>query len=415
MFASIHASGNLLLLLDCAQQFSPLVETTSENTVTFDVRGLYRLWGSDAKIAQEIHHRVGIPANIAIAANPDAAVYAAQGLAGITVIPPGHEMQVLAPLSLIHLSCPPEMGELFELWGIRTFGQFAQLPPLGVAARLGEEGVYWQRLAQGAGQRQLRLMGETASFVREMDLEDPIPQLEPLFFVLGRFLRELCTELSARSLATNEIRLRLPLGAEEEHRVILRLPAPMVDVKALLKLLQLDLEERPPNAPITGIHLEMLPVKPRIFQDDLFAPAYPSPEKTELTIARIRHLVGVENIGSPRVLDTHKPDGFVMEPFTPAPQRHVAPAEKPIRFAFRRFRPPQPAQVVTDPRPVQVTSAVVRGEVGMAKGPWFTSGHWWRTDSWNREEWDIALRNGALYRIFRDLTSAAWFVEGNYD
>ena len=137
MFASIHASGNLLLLLDCAQQFSPLVETTSENTVTFDVRGLYRLWGSDAKIAQEIHHRVGIPANIAIAANPDAAVYAAQGLAGITVIPPGHEMQVLAPLSLIHLSCPPEMGELFELWGIRTFGQFAQLPPLGVAARLG--------------------------------------------------------------------------------------------------------------------------------------------------------------------------------------------------------------------------------------------------------------------------------------
>jgi MFS family permease len=71
--------------------------------------------GMLALIAQEIHHRVGIPANIAIAANPDAAVYAAQGLAGITVIPPGHEMQVLAPLSLIHLSCPPEMGERFEL------------------------------------------------------------------------------------------------------------------------------------------------------------------------------------------------------------------------------------------------------------------------------------------------------------
>ena len=34
---------------------------------------------------------------------------------------------------------------------------------------------------------------------------------------------------------------------------------------------------------------------------------------------------------------------------------------------------------------------------------------------WNREEWDIALRDGALYRIFRDLAAEAWFVEGNYD
>jgi len=60
-------------------------------------------------------------------------------------------------------------------------------------------------------------------------------------------------------------------------------------------------------------------------------------------------------------------------------------------------------------------SAVARGAVGIAKGPWFTSGNWWRTDAWNREEWDIALRSGALYRIFRDLRNEAWFVEGNYD
>jgi hypothetical protein len=70
---------------------------------------------------------------------------------------------------------------------------------------------------------------------------------------------------------------------------------------------------------------------------------------------------------------------------------------------------------VVEQQPVHITSAAVRGEVLMAKGPWLTSGHWWRRDAWNREEWDVALRGGALYRIFRDLTTELWFVEGNYD
>ena len=49
-----------------------------------------------------------------------------------------------------------ELAELLHLWGIRTFGEFAKLPPLGVAARLGDEGIHLQRLARGEGYRQLR-------------------------------------------------------------------------------------------------------------------------------------------------------------------------------------------------------------------------------------------------------------------
>jgi hypothetical protein len=86
-----------------------------------------------------------------------------------------------------------------------------------------------------------------------------------------------------------------------------------------------------------------------------------------------------------------------------------------VSLAFRRFRPPQTAHVITEQRPVHITSPAARGAVEIAKGPWFTSGNWWRTDMWNREEWDIALRSGALYRIFRDLRTETWFVEGNYD
>jgi hypothetical protein len=82
MFAAIHCPGNLPILLDCARRFSPLIEITSSDTVTFDIRGLGHLYGSPTTIANQINRSIGISANIAIAANPDAAIHAAKRFFG---------------------------------------------------------------------------------------------------------------------------------------------------------------------------------------------------------------------------------------------------------------------------------------------------------------------------------------------
>ena len=84
MYCCIYASGNWPILLHCAQQFSPLIETHPD-MVVFDARGLEALHGPPASLAAAVDRAVGIPANIAIAANPDAAIHAARGIAGITV------------------------------------------------------------------------------------------------------------------------------------------------------------------------------------------------------------------------------------------------------------------------------------------------------------------------------------------
>jgi len=73
MFACLHAPGNLPLLVDCANHFSPLIEETSTDTVVFDIRGLQCIYGAPEQIASAIHRRVGVAANLAIASNPDAA------------------------------------------------------------------------------------------------------------------------------------------------------------------------------------------------------------------------------------------------------------------------------------------------------------------------------------------------------
>src|SRR3954468_10191342 len=100
MFACLHAPGNSPLLVECAGYFSPLIEETSPDTVVFDIRGLRSLYGSAEQVAAEIQRRVGIEANLAIATNPDAAVHAARGIRGVTILTPRRTAEVLAPLPL---------------------------------------------------------------------------------------------------------------------------------------------------------------------------------------------------------------------------------------------------------------------------------------------------------------------------
>src|SRR5205823_6614623 len=144
-----------------------------------------------------------------------------------------------------------------------------------------------------------------------------------------------------------------------EHTVSLRLPVPMLDSKAFLKMLQLDLNGRPPGAPVLKAHLKLEPVKPRRTQHGLFMPSSPEPEKLELTVARLRHLVGDGQVGTPERADTHRPDSFFMRPFAPCPaaaaQGMTAVAEEHARLCLRRFRPPRYAQViVVNHQPVRV-------------------------------------------------------------
>jgi protein ImuB len=415
MYVCIHAPGNLPLLIECARGFSPHIEEIGDDTVVFDVRGLASLYGPPPQLAREIDRRVGIAANIAIASNPDAAIHAARGIRGITAIEPGREAEALSRLPLNLLGGTPETAELLDLWGIRTFGEFARLPPLGVAARLGDEGVYLQSLARGEGRRQLRTIEDPLQFEEAMELEYPVDLLEPLSFILARLLNEVCRRLGSRALATNEIRLRLMLENAPEHVTVLRLPVPMLDPAAFLKMLQLELGDHPPAAPVLKAAVAAEPVKPRRTQQGLFVALTPEPEKLELTIARIRHLTGPDKVGTAELVNTHRPDSFLIRPFAPGVPTQLTVRTEP-RLSLRRFRPPKYAQVIlVHERPARISSPAVNSAVVMAKGPWRTSGDWWRVDTWNRDEWDVETASGGLYRLYHEVDTRRWFVEGSYD
>jgi protein ImuB len=79
---SAHAA-----LLDCAGGFSPRVEDAAHDTVLMDLEGLERLFGSYAEIAARFTIRtilLGLQPQVAVAANPDAAICASRGFTGNT-------------------------------------------------------------------------------------------------------------------------------------------------------------------------------------------------------------------------------------------------------------------------------------------------------------------------------------------
>ncbi|SRR6266436_599170 len=449
-------------LIDLAFTFSPLVEQTAIDTVVLDVAGQDLLFGSanpasaavgNAEIdsvrvlAGEIIRRAaqsGFKVNVAVAANPDAAINAARSFRGVTVIPAGKESLQLGslPLKLLDYSLAgiekekgEEISETLELWGLRTFSDFARLPLAGVAQRLGQAGVCLQKLAQGKSDRQMVLVQPPLGFEQSIELEHPVEELEPLSFILSRLLNQLCANLHAQALATNELRLRLKLEDKTEQERAISLPVPMNNPKTLLRLLLFEIESQPPEAAVASVTISAEPVKPRIVQKGLFIPLAPEPEKLEVTLARLAKLVGADKVGSPEILNTHRPDAFRMKRFTLSSgqkksrrNQQSAIDNQQYVMGFRVFRPSRPAEVHTlHGRPTRISaqdgmsSCPVRGKITCASGPWRTSGDWWRSDLWARDEWDIAVtdsnskQSDVLCRIYRDVQSNRWFVEGIYD
>jgi protein ImuB len=345
-----------------------------------------------------------------------------------------------------------EIVDTLRAWGINSFRDFAGLPESRIFERLGQEGVLLHRFARGQLPRHLRVDLPPAPFEESIELDDAIDNLEPLSFVVSGLTDRLCAALAGRALATHEIRLLLRLDDKEELAYAIRLPFPSQDGRTLGKLLIMEVQLNPPLSPVVFIHVSAVPVIPRVTQNQLFEQATPEPEKLELTLARIARLVGDNNIGSPAPLDTHRPDAFGIKRLAiskltiskndrrgrkklAAPQKNL-PAPQP-RLALRRFRPPLPATVEQrDGRPASISAPghgfnkngsnknslnkngsnkIVRGRVIMLSGPWRTSGDWWDPEPWSRDEWDAALSDGAVYRIYYDFKSTAWFVEGVYD
>jgi protein ImuB len=415
---SAHAA-----LLDLGWSVSPRLEDAAPDTILLDIAGLSALFGDERNIAAQLASRAaqcGLEVNVTVAAEAEAARVAARGFAGISLLARGEEARQLSVLPVSVLEPSLEAAETLERWGVQRCGALAALPAPELSERLGQEGVRLRALARCEVVRALAIAEPGRGFEEEMDLDDAVEELEPLSFILGRMLDQLCARLVARALAARKLRVRFELQpafekaferrreplrlkpAAEVFERELRLPMPVRDSKLLLKLLRLRLQTQPPAAPVVKVTLCAEPARPRVTQNGLFQPGLPDPQKLELTLARIASLVGEGNAGSPVLPDTHRPGEFRMQPFravqsTPSTRDDAKTSTKTkvagrAAAGFRVFRPPLPATVHwSNGAPQRCTFQNRTGTVHAASGPWRTSGDWWQENPWQHEDWDVEI------------------------
>jgi protein ImuB len=417
------------VLLECAGAFSPRVEDRNEDSAflcVIDITGTESLFGPPESLAKNLLTRVkglGVSACIAVSRNFHASVALAKGMSlrgTVKVISAGEESTALASLPIAVLDLTEDQTEIFNLWGISTLGMLAVLPEKELIARMGQQGSQLRQLACGEMPHLFQPVEPAFTLSEHMELDSPVDLLDALLFVVNVMLEQLILRARARVLALASVTVTLHLEGTATHSRTVRPALPANDKQLWIKLLHLDLEAHPPQAAILALSLTAEPGSTSKVQLGLFSPQLPEPARLDVTLARIRAIVGSENVGRAVLRDTHQPDGFRMEPFTVAAAPAAILSSTQIRSAVRKLRPAETVSIaVQSHRP---KSFVFRGKLYTVEhlwGPWLTSGDWWNQSLWALEQWDLVARahDGALLHgcLVRDQVADRWQMAALYD
>ena len=353
-------------------------------------------------------------------------------------------------------------------WGLRTLGELASLPAADLVSRLGRPARAWQAMARGEDLRPLVPMLEEERFEASLDLEWPIADLEPLSFVLTRLLEPLSTRLERRDRGAAVLHVLLRLVTRDTTARRLELPTPMRDVRALRTLALLDLEAHPAEAAIDRVTIVIDPTPGRVVQHTLFTRAQPTPEQLSTLLARLGALMGQDRFGAPASVDTERPRrvrddgvrdgsrrkeprrpqrtqrrsfsrlelcGLCVRVSSPQPSalRRVGAAPLPPAGAGARGGRRRPSRARHDRSPrlrrrrrhalrraVEDVGRVVglteKLEVNQKLSSKLNSQPARRQAfPWDRDEWDVSLSDGAVYRVFRDRDADRWFIDAIVD
>ncbi len=439
-------------VLEMALTISPRVEEMTPGLLLADLAGLPDPHRS-ARALLRGAEMLGLPGNVGVSMNRFVAECAARTQAGVTHVFPGQESAFLHVLPVSYLPLDEGAQQTFVRWGIRTMGAFAALPDREVAERLGVRGSEWLRMARGHHDAVFQAHAEEEEFTAQTDFEWQVADVEPLAFTLSDLLTRLCQRLQRKALAVGKLRIGLKLASGNWYERELLLPTAHTDVSTFVTLARLELSAHRPGEPIEGLRVTIEPAPRRTAQGSLFEPVQPSPEKLDVTLARLHNLVGGNDasasssanasarssgeglrtqcrVGSPEVADTHRYDASAVQPYAPpASMRSSAqragrnsqpvppiPAAITLRMALRCLRPAPEAEVrIAYARPVHVCAqGLCNGAVDVAAGPWRLGSEWWTDSAWDFEEWDVTIGR-QIYRIRCELPDLLWRVAGVYD
>jgi len=377
--------------LQCAYGFSPNLENTASGTVTLDLRGLsdlvepperrasarqesefcinaeqcsaLQVWSERLRLALA---SLNLQARIGIGPTPNLAQHAARWGMGVSRSSRREEAHsdqgflmsaativdepraFIASLPVAALDPSDDVAGILHKWGIRTVGELLALGQDAVVDRLGLEALALFAAASTTASRPLNLVRPAEHFEEAFDFEHAVETMEPLLFILNRFVDGLAQRLELAGLAAELLTLKLRLESGELLERRLRVPQPTRRADVLFRMLQTHLDTLRTSSPIVGVALKADPVQPDQKQFSLFEAALRDPHQFQETLARLSALLGADRVGTPVRENSHRPDAFKLVPpdFENEPGRLSESIPEILRTTpMRKLRPAVKAMV----------------------------------------------------------------------
>jgi protein ImuB len=405
--------------LDALDAASPLVEDAAEGTAFVEMRGISGTPQRWIESAREALASIALPFRIGLAQNKFTARAATLVCDG-TIVAPGEEGAFLAPLPLRTLAgecaCDERTIERLRLLGISTLGQLAALPHGPFVRRFGPAAARWHDRSRGRDAEPLVPRPRKLRIDRARYGEGSAEREDQLLFALRSLVAQVADDIAYAGKRCAELTLTMECEDASSHELTARLARPTAQMQTLFDLLRAKLEGTTLRAPVIGLRLVAGRLETGGSPLSLFAQHDPDPETIAIAIARLDAA-----LGEGHALHAQVAEGFRYEsraayvPFDPeatcgwhklpVPEQSLPPS--PV-FGYRML----------DAQPIAVTLAggaparIDGHRVVEHAGPWRVEERWWDAPL-SREEYDVLLADGALWRIARE--PAGWIRLGVYD
>ena len=399
-------------MLDALDAVSPLVDDGCEGLAFLEMRGIA---GDPPEWIARVRRALApfdLPVRVALASNKfvaRAAAYAADG----SNCPPGEEALCVAPLALELLELDPRTIERLRLLGINKLGELARLPHGPFVRRFGKTAAVWHERACGKDSTPFIPRAHELHVDATLYGEGAVVEEEQIYFALRILADRVCADLSALGKAASLVQLRFECEDGDVHLLPVGFAQATANPRTMLDVIRAKMEGQTFASPVIGLRLQAMRLEENGTPATLFSGGRADPQAVAVALARLEAALG-----------------------TTARQARVQPAHRlEARFAYDSFVPPlhaalpeagattvrgSPQLRLLTIRQIDVRVAgnapIFVGSPPQAvlecAGPWRIDDGWFDTPV-TRDEYDVLLEDGTLYRIFHQ--GECWYVRGAYD
>ena len=400
-----------------AEAYTPRVSLEPPDGLLLEVKGSLHLFagvtGLRLAVTDECR-RLGIRAVVAFAPTPRAALSLARAGRALAILDPAQLIGRLAPLPLTTLRWSEGLLERLARSGVRTIGAALRLPRSGFARRFGAAQLATLDALTGRAPDLRQVFRAPLRFRRRRELTGELESHPAILATLAPLFAELGTFLRRRQCGVLELECLLGHRHSPPTRCLMRLAAPLADVRRLTELLGERLETLALPEPVRSCELRtdtLVPHRPdrlHLWQPGEHGGGLSS-EASGL-IERLRVRLGEEAIYGLTLLEGHRPEkawGRTAPPAIAASSR-TPPESDPGRQRRPLWLLPAP-----QPLPVEAGLPRRRGPLRLIGEPERIETGWWDGEEIARDYYIAADSHGVLLWVFREREAPhGWYLHG---